>query len=219
MRTRMYVFLVMAVMATANVKAQNPYFPVKEGLVQIYAQKDAKGKVQSYSKQTIKDVEGTGNEMTVSYTTEVLDKKRKSTNPPVELSYQVQIKDGVLRLDLKSMLGNIGQGGEAAGVAVEIPSDLKPGQKLKDSEVKMQIGFIKASAAMTEGECVAIEEISVEAGTFACAKVSQMVNSSAMGIKTAGKQITWYAPGVGAVRTETYNKDKLQSVIELVEMN
>ena len=70
---------------------------------------------------------------------------------------------------------------------------------------------------MTEGKCLAEENITVEAGTFRCYKVSQKTNSSVMGIKTEGITLTWYAKGVGAVKTETYDKkDKLLSTQELI---
>jgi hypothetical protein len=219
MKANMILSLAAGFVLAVQAQAQHPYFPVKTGMTLVYAQKDGKGKVQSYSKQMIGNIEGTDNDMTISYVTEILDNKQRPANPPVEIAYKVRIKDNVLIFDLKSMLGKIGQGDiEMKGVALEIPSGLRPGNKLKDAEVSMQMGFIKASAVMTEGECIDVEETTTEAGTFACVKVSQMVNSSAMGIKMSGKQLTWYAPGIGAVKTEAYNKNKLQTVTELVRV-
>jgi hypothetical protein len=211
-----------AVTTLAAASAQSAFFPNKEGLVQVYANKDGKGKTTSYTRQTIREVEGSGSSFTVSYIAETLDKNMKPLKTPVEIPYTITIRDGVMILDMKTMLGQLAETGsnEPSGMAVEIPSDLQPGQALKDAEMKLSIGFIKVEAIVTEGQCLVIEDVTVPAGTFKCHKITQTVNSKAMGIKSAVKTLTWYAPGIGVVKSETYDlkKDKLQSSQELYSM-
>jgi len=85
--------------------AQNSFFPSKAGMVLTYAQNDARGNAQGYSVLTIKDVKGSGRNMTITYGLNVLDKNRKPlTNAPGEMTYQVVIKDGVVIMDMNQMI-------------------------------------------------------------------------------------------------------------------
>jgi hypothetical protein len=197
------------------------FFAMKKGAEQVFATKDAKGKTTSQARNTITEITGGKNAFAISYQSELLDTKGKPTDKdnPLILNYRVVIKDDVMYLDMKEMLGAI-EGladVEASGTAMKIPSNLKVGQTLDDAEANMRLGFINCAAEMTEGKCLAIEDITVEAGTFRCYKISQKVNTSAIGVKREGTTVTWYAKGVGAVKTESYDKKgNLQSVTELV---
>jgi len=200
------------------------FFAMKEGAVQVFATKDAKGKITSQVRNTIKSITGSKNAFAIAYESEVLDAKGNPANKdnPLILNYRVVIKDGIMYLDMKEMLGAIEglDGIQASGTAMKIPTNLSVGQTLDDASVKVKIGFINCSAVMTEGKCEAIEDITVEAGTFRCHKITQKTNTTAMGIKTEGTTHTWYAKGAGVVKAETYDKKgKLLSVQELVSNN
>jgi hypothetical protein len=107
---------------------------------------------------------------------------------------------------------------QASGTAMKIPVDLQAGQSLEDASARVNIGLIRCSAVMTEGKCVAIEEVTVTAGTFKCYKVTQKINAVAMGIRNESVKISWYAKGVGEVKSETYDKKgKLQNSTELIK--
>jgi hypothetical protein len=74
---------------------------------------------------------------------------------------------------------------------------------------------------MFDGKCEAIEDVTVPAGTFKCHKITQTVATTGyIGRKEViSKTVSWYAPGIGTVKTETYDaKDKLQGSTELVEL-
>jgi hypothetical protein len=72
---------------------------------------------------------------------------------------------------------------------------------------------------MTDGKCLAIEEVTVPAGTFTCHKITQTATTTIMKKKVVAKTVSWYALGVGTIKTESYNeKDKLNSCTELVEI-
>ena len=197
------------------------FFPMKKGAVQIVAAKDAKGKITSQTRNTIQAITGARNAFAIEYESEALDAKGKPANKdnPLVLNYRVVVKDGVMYLDMKGMFGTMDglEGVQVSGKSIRIPNNLTVGQTLDDASAKVKIGFINCSAVMTEGKCLAIEDVTVEAGTFRCYKVSQKTNATIMGGKIEGTTITWYAKGAGAVKTETYDKNgKLQSIQELI---
>ena len=226
-RFGMLMISLMIISVTA-VCAQNSFFPTKAGMVLVYEQKNDKGKPQSYSRLSIKNVEGSGNNMTVSYVAEMLDKNKKSANPPVEIPCKVIIKNGVMILDMNQMFAGMqkdaGLKMEVTGVPMELPGNMQPGQSLKDAEMTMSIDMafmkMKTTIKMTGGKCLAIEDVTVPAGTFTCHKITQTVSTTVMGKNAVSQTLSWYAPGTGTVKSETYNdKNQLQSSMELVEMN
>jgi len=219
---------ILVIASVAKLQAQNTFFPTKVGAVLVYAQQDAKGKAKSYSKLSIKDVQGSGNNMTISYVAEVLDKDRKPTNPPTEMPCKVVVKDGVVILDMNQMFaGQIKDSQmkvDITGMPMELPGNLQPGQSLKDADITMSIdmGVMKMTTTMkmTDGKCLAIEDVTVPAGTFKCYKITQTITTTVMGKSVVSRSLSWYAPGTGQVKTESYNdKDQLQSVMALVESN
>jgi len=220
----------------AIASAQNGFFPDKVGKVLVYVQNNAAGEPKSYSKLTVKDVKGSSNHMTISYVTEILDKDRKSTsNPPVEIPLKMISKNGVMIMDMKGMF-TVPQKDqrikmEISGNPMELPNSLEPGQLLKDADITMNMDMgimkLKTTMKMTGGKCLAIEDVTVPAGTFTCSKVTQTVSTSTVGENAAmagqdstSQTISWYAHGIGIVKTETYDdKGQLKGSSELVEMN
>jgi len=69
----------------------------------LYAHQDAKGKTESHTRHTIKEVEGSGMNLTVSYVMETFDKNMK---PKSEIPCTVIIKDNVVFLDMKQMFAD-----------------------------------------------------------------------------------------------------------------
>jgi hypothetical protein len=221
------IMAMLVISISAGLYAQTAFFATKAGMELTYAEKNAKGNATAYTKMTIKNVQGSGSNMTISYIVEILDKNRKSLKPPHEVPLTVIVRNNVVTLDMKGMFASVFKDEsikvDITGTPQEIPNNLQPGQKLKDSETTMTIdmGFTKMSTVTktTGGICEAIEDIKVAAGTFKCHKMSQTVSSTAMGKTTTMKIISWYAVGIGTVKTETYNdKNKLQSSSELVEL-
>ncbi len=202
------------------------FFAMKKGSVQMFATKDDKGNITAQTRNTIKEIVGSKNAFAVEYQSEMLDKKGKpltdGNSKPLIVNFRVVVKDGIMYFDLKSMFASMPglDQVQASGTAMKVPSNLSVGQTLEDASTRVKIGFINCTAVMTEGKVVAIEDVATAAGTFTCYKVSQKVNSSAMGIKTEGTTINYYAKGVGAVKTETIdNKGKVIQTQELISTN
>jgi hypothetical protein len=214
--------LILALVATATTAAwaAQPLCPTAKGQTLLYANKNAKEKVQNYTRQTVTEVEGSGANLTITYEAESLDgKKRSLSETPILVPFTLKVEGGAVVYDVKSLLGGIVAGlqtGEASGEPLVLPANLKSGDALPDASVKMQILFMKIDLKYTEGKCTAEEERTTPAGTFKCLRVEQKCSGRALAAVEM-KTVTWYAPGIGIVRQETYNKDKLQTVIELEE--
>ena len=218
------LLLVISALIVAGVHAQNTFFPTKAGLVLTYVQNDAKGKATGYTVLTIKSVEGSGNNLTINYVGQVLDKNRKPiSDSPLEIPYTVTINNGVVEFDMKSFAAPGTEGFiEIEGDKLKIPPTLSPGDKINDAKFTMTVnmGFkIRTEISLTDQVCLAIEDVSVPAGTFKCHKVTQTSTATVMRKTSTSKSVNWYAPGIGTVKSETYDsKDKLQSSQELVEI-
>jgi len=217
---KLFIIIVSVIMTTLSVFAQS-FFPTKEGMVLLYANLNARGNVDSYTRQTISKVEGSGNNLSVSYVGQVLDKNRKPTSD-FEIPFTVTINNGVVEWDMKNFVNITPETAnliEIEGDKLRIPSTLSPGDKLDDVKFTMTINMgikIRTEISLTDQQCLAIEDVTVPAGTFKCHKITQTSSTTAMRRTTITKTISWYAPGIGTIKTETYDaKDKLQSSLEL----
>ena len=209
-------------------QAQNAFFPTKAGMQMLYVNQDAKGKAASHTRHTIQKVEGSGMNLTISYVMEPLDKNMKPpSNQSSEIPCTVIIKDGVVILDMKQMfvdqmkVPNIKV--ELTGIPMELPGNLQPGQSLKDANMTltMEMGIMKMRTDMkiSDGKCLAIEEVTVRAGTFTCHKITQTVTTTILRKEVVATSLTWYAPGIGTVKTENYNdKKQLTGSTELISI-
>jgi len=216
--------LLIAVITTINLWAQQPLCPVKEGITLAYVTKDSKGKVQGYSRQTVTSIEGSGNNLTVTYTSEAMDAKKKTLSKVPVITYSISVVNGDVVVDSKALLNSVSTGspsdGTAEGTPMVLPANMKAGDTLSDCEVKMKIAFLNISAAYSNGICEGEEQITTEAGSFLCKKTKYNCKSSAMGIKMDMIIHTWYAPGIGVVKTEVFNnKGKINNLQELVEIS
>ena len=218
---KLVAVVILVVTAIGGIFAQDLFFPTKEGLTLLYANLNAKGKVESYVRQTIRKVEGSGNNLSISYVGQTLDKDQKQIgDSPLEIPFTVTIANGVVEWDMKSFAAPGTEGFiTIEGDKLRIPSTLSPGDKLDDAKftMTMNMGFkIKTEISITEQQCLAIENVTVPAGTFKCHKVTQTSAATVMRKTTTTKSISWYAPGIGTVKSETYDaKGKLQSSMEL----
>lgn len=224
---KLILFIVIIFIGMA-LKAQEIFFPTKEGTVLVYKTFDKKDKETNMVKYTIKHLNINGSDMDITYLVESLDPKEKLV---FKEEITIHQKGDKLYFDMSNFINKAAfqQNGEIpaeiqiTGNNMEVPSNPKPGDVLPDANVEMamKLGFInmKMSANVTNRKVEAIEDITVKAGTFKGYKFSSEVNSVVMGIKVNSKNTDWYAKGVGIVKTESYDKNgKLQSYMELIEL-
>jgi hypothetical protein len=222
------LMVALVAMLTTGLYAQNTLFAVKKGMVLTYRDSDAQGKTSGYSVMTIKDVKGSGRNMSITYGMLMLDNNRKTPkDSPGEQTFTVDVKDDVVFFDMNQFIpAQMRQQGvkvEISGIPMELPNNLQAGQRLKDATVtmRMDLGIMKMDTVvkMTDGRCLAIENVTVPAGTFRCHKITQTITSTAVGTNTVTRTVSWYAPAVGTVKTETYdNRDRLSSSSVLAEL-
>jgi len=226
MKTILSITFAMLLTCAAS-QAQNAFFPTTAGMKMLYEHQDAKGKTASYMRHTIQEVEGSVGNLTISYVMELLDKNMKPQSHSSEIPCTVVIKDDVVFLDMNQMFVDQKKVPdlkvEITGVPMELPGNLQPGQLLKDANMTMTIdaGIMKmrTDMKMTNGRCEAIEEVTVRAGTFTCHKITQTVTTTVMRKDVVTTVTTWSAPGIGTVKTETYNdKNKLTGSDELISI-
>ena len=221
------IFFTAIILIGITLKAQEIFFPTKEGTILVYKTFDKKDKETSIARYTITHLEINGSDMDITYQIESLDPKEKLV---FKEEITIHQKGDKLYFDMSNFVNKAAfqQNGEipaeiqVTGNNLEVPSDPKPGDVLPDANVEMamKLGFInmKMSANVTNRKVEAIEDITVKAGTFKGYKFSSEVNSVVMGIKVNSKNTDWYAKGVGIIKTESYDKNgKLQSYTELME--
>lgn len=209
-------------------RAQETFFPTKEGTVLTYKSFDKKDKVSTTTRYTIKKVNTNGSNIDITYLCETFDPKEK---PTFKEEITIHQKGDKLYYDMGNFINKAAfqQNGEMPaeveikGGTMEINLNQKPGDVLPNASIAMSVkmGFInmKMSSEITNRIVDTIEDITVKGGTFNCYKLSCDFNAVAMGMKTNGKNIDWYAKGIGTVKSETYDKSgKLQSRIELMEV-
>lgn len=222
------LLIVAIILNGMTLNAQKTFFPTKEGTVLIYKTFDKKDKITNTVKYTIEKVNIKEGDMDITYLCESIDPKDKLVFKEEITNH---LKGNILYLDMSNYInkavfqqnGEIPADVQVTGNNIEIPLNLKPGDVLSDASIEMsfKMGFInlKVSADVTNRKVEMIEDVTVQAGTFKGYKLTSDVNSLALGIKMKGKNIEWYAKGIGSVKTETFDdKGKLESHTELVEL-
>lgn len=97
-----------------------------------------------------------------------------------------------------------------SGTDLEFPSALVPGTNLPDGTFTMEafmngIKMITLNVTITNRKVLSKESITVPAGTFECYKISYDSELKAGFAKKSYTYVTWFAPEVGAVKSEYYS--------------
>lgn len=220
MKTHLKTFLliVISLMATAGLSAQEPFFFTKNGLKMTLAEKDGKGKINGYTQSTVVSVEGEPANCTVVYKTMVMDNKKKPLLKE-EMDMKIYIKDGVVTFDPASLAGKMMEGMTVTGDNLILPADMAVGDALDDYTITVNIAGMKTTTSCSAIKVTGEETLDIGGTAIDCLIVESTVLSKVIGIKQQMKQKVWYGRGIGPVKTETYNKkDKLMSVQELIEI-
>jgi hypothetical protein len=200
-------------------------------MVLTTANYDGKGKLEGYIRMSVKGVTGSagaGGDGTVVYTVQALDRKMRLDKPKGEApEYAAPVAGGVVELSMEPWAAlSGGRDIKVAGTQMVMPSKLAPGDKIPDSNVSMTlsmaIGKVTADVATTGQKCTGVEAITVPAGTFECHKVerkSVTVADMVGKITLVNISTVWYARGIGAVKSLTYDeKGKLKGSSELYKV-
>lgn len=197
---------------------------LKKGSTLEMTSYDAKQKVTGRSQQTVTDVTNANGTIKATFHQQHFDAKNK---PVMEGDYSLECEGNMLRLDMRALMGQ----GEAMrsmenmdlemeGDKLDMPLSATVGQHLPDGLLTMraadktsQMVMFSMRTNITDRVVEAKEPLTTPAGTFQCIRTKQVMKmeNKAMGIpmRFEMESVTWYAPGVGQVRTDSYRKGKL----------
>ena len=201
------------------------YFPTKAGTTFEITNYDKKGKATNVTKHKVISNNGTEIKAHASIYAKLKDKE-----PSTEMDYAVKCEGDEFHFNIGSMnmAGSSAMQGmemEMEGGFVSIPTNPSVGQELKGGDMTVSMGGASMPMAMSIVTTIsnrkvdAIEDVTTPAGTFKCIKISEDVEVKTI-MKVKSKSITWFAKGVGMVRSETYNhKGKLMGSSELTQIS
>ncbi len=197
------------VIMKAQGACESNYLAFREGVSFELTNYDKKGKVSSIQHQKINSVEAIEDGFKANTSMVLSNEKGKTLS---EGSYNIECRNGVVYLDMSSMLDPRMMEGfkdmemEISGSALEFPSNLRPGQTLPDGNVNVKamtggLTLMNMSMDITNRKVESTEIVTTPAGTFECIKISQDSELKSV-IKKKFSSSTWYAIGVGIVKSE-----------------
>ncbi len=205
------LLLLMMLAGASSLFSQAPYCCVTKGAELTYTDYDAKGKETGITTNVYKDVKVISEmDYDVAMETTV-----NASGMVTTVATAMEVRNG-------SAMISMGQGSIDLTATdpelMRIPNQLAVGYKLPLGEMTVDLGGLRVKSTITENEVVDREEITTPAGTFKCYVVKQTSEGRVMGIKSSTTIKTWYARGIGAVKTETYSKGDLVSSSVLTSM-
>ncbi|MEZ5015234.1 MAG: hypothetical protein R2794_13175 [Chitinophagales bacterium] len=213
-------FVLVSIAARPGNNVCEAFFATDKGSKWEMTNYDEKDKVMSRSAGEVIDVQETGDGIETKLHVITYDNKDKTLH---EGDLLMRCDDAGFHMDMSGMFpAQMTQQGmenatmEISGEFMDFPSNLSVGMALPDVESTMTIsmgGFSMSNKIMiTNRKIEARESVTTPAGTFDCFKMSDDVSVTTMGITNTSHGVSWYAYGVGAVKTEGYDKKgKLQS--------
>lgn len=205
------LLLFLMVVSAATLFAQAPYCCVNKGAELTYTDYDAKGNETGTTINVYKEVKVISDQdYDISMETNV-----NASGTQTTMETTMEVRNG-------SAMISMGQGSIDLTATdpelMRIPNKLAVGYKLPLGEMYVDLGGFRVKSTITENEVVDREEITTPAGTFKCYVVKQTSSARVMGIKSETTIKTWYARGIGQVKSETYSKGELMSTSILTSM-
>lgn len=202
------------------------FYAMKEGTKIMMTNFSDKGKVTSTNETLIKSIKADGSNFNA--TVEATMKNDKGKVITEGKSYTVKCENGTIKLDISSMMMSDfasqmkNMEVTISGSGIEIPSVLTEGMTLSDGTTEMKLGtngmtFMNMKFDIKNRKVEKKESITTPAGTFSCFKISYDMDMKMM-VKRSIKAVQWLAPGVGLVKSESYNqKGELEGYTELTK--
>ncbi|MHC1773910.1 MAG: hypothetical protein AB9834_00720 [Lentimicrobium sp.] len=212
-KTFMFVF---AFLLVVNLMAQDcdGYFPVKSGAFIETKNYDAKGKLTGTNQQTILAVEPLASGLSIKVKSEQFDNKDK---PVSSSELGMRCENGVFYMDMKNFLDPSTMEGmkdmemSVDGLDLEYPNIMQVGQTLKDGDISIKfmsggMTVMNMSVKLYNRKVEAFESVTTPAGTFECYKLTYDMDVKSI-MKMSVKATQWVAKNVGAVKTESLDKN------------
>lgn len=202
------------------------FFPFEKGATIGYAFYDAKGKLTSSSEQKVVIIDDKGAAgMQAQVETINFDKNGKESTKG---TFEVKCKDGNLYMDITSIMAPQMTESFAqmemtvTGDGLQLPAKLEIGQSLPDASAEFKaasggINIMTMKMDVVERKVVGKEVVATGLGSYECYKISYTTNVKML-VNKSFTTIAWFAPKVGMVKSEVYNKKgTLESLMELTK--
>lgn len=220
--------------------AGNPFVPSEKGTALTYVNRDRKGNIIGRSVQTVTDIAETAEGTVITINDRALDADGKpltaDTSAMSDITVQIRISgdrvifpmeniDQLIAEIKESILGNDDIDFTVAMDEICYPLHPQVGQQLETVHISMslksndrQFDIIKIT--IKDRSITGRETVTVPAGTFDCWTVNETeVMKTPIGMGTTTQSVTWYAEGIGEVKSQTLNKrGKLEESSELVSI-
>ena len=222
----------------ASAQTPEPFFPSKAGTVLEYEMRDgATGKPLMFTRDSLSGFTGDfskGGAVVVNTTRYADDTLTVRANEVMKFEdfeviydYAASMEEslgdmirqslsiaGAREADLAEvdkMMEEVSMTGESRG----IPAELAVGMELPDYDVSIKVMFVTTKMNCKDRKVTARETVTTPAGSFDCFVVEEKTTVRTMMVNEKSNSKTWYARGIGMVRQEMWNRNKLVSVTEL----
>lgn len=197
-----------------NSACENSYYSFQKGSKIEMTHYDKKGKPSGISKQQILDLtEITGG---IKATIEATSTDEKGKNEQ-QMTFDMECRDNSVFVDMRSMMNPASMAGmkdlemEISGDALVMPNELTPGLTLPDGNMEMKammngMALMNMKFSITNRKVEGMETVTTPAGTFECIKMTQETELKTI-VKMKMSTTTWFAKGVGMVKTENFDKN------------
>jgi hypothetical protein len=200
------------------------FYPVEKGTIIELQHFDNKARLSGTTRQEIMDKQIQDGAITLTVKNTFFDKKGEEL---MTSDLAMECRDGVFTFNMDQYLNEEMLSGmkdmefTIEGDNLEFPSSMSVGEKLRDGTIKLLVKgmpMMNMSTTIYNRKVEAIEKVTTKAGTFECYKISYDILTDAI-IDIQSSAIEWIARDVGAVRTESYDKNgKLTGYSELVRL-
>lgn len=191
----------------------------EEGTVTEYVTKDAKEKITGYTEMIVSSVVDMGFQTRVEVEVFSYDKNKKKQNEEAMVLVYTISNDNMI-FDLGSLFQSTDEVSFTfRGDDIAYPLNLEVGDKLPLYEATVYADFQDPSTGIwyndfevltmtaSKREVSAMESVETEVGTFECYKIDEVITQgSQMAGEETSYQSTWYADGVGQVKSVKYDR-------------
>ncbi len=192
---------------------ESGYMPFEEGLSFELTNFDKKNKVTSVSSQTVNSLENKSDGFKASVDFKVRNNKGDEM---FEGGYGIECRGENIYMDMSNMFDPSAMAGmsnmevEMNSDALEVPNNPRAGQELPEGTMTMNtkmngMNLFSMNMRIYNRKIDGMEQVTTPAGTFDCVKITQETEMKMM-VKKSFKSSSWYAKGIGMVKTENYDK-------------
>jgi hypothetical protein len=210
-------FIVSMASVTTSTAQCNEYYLLQQGSEWEFQTFNAKGKLSGKNLQKVTAFSKTGDGYVATVNSQMTDEKGKEL---MKGDLEYKCAGGTMYIDMRNYISEEQLKAyksyemKVETTNLEIPSNLAPGQSLKDGSVTVSaVGGpfpMKMTITISDRKVEAKESVTTPAGTFDCFKLtskSTFQNQMGVTMTMQSSSIEWIAPKVGLVKTESFNKN------------